>query len=253
MEHNLSQQQVLDLATSIGYYIIKNGGEINRAEDTARRIGLAYGMECVHVFAIASSIVITVVKDGETLTQTRRVKGPVTNLDRIERFNELSRTICKERPSYEEVVEQIKSIEERRPYPTWVTILAFGLIGGAYTAFFGGNLVESVIGFFVGILVKLIMMLVSHIQTAPFLLNVIGAASIVSLLKVCTLMFPGIGINTEAVTAGSLMYLVPGVLLTNCIRDFIATDYTAGTIKMVEAFFTAASIALGVAISLIWR
>ena len=40
MEHNLTQKQVLDLATSIGYYIIKNGGEINRAEDTARRIGV---------------------------------------------------------------------------------------------------------------------------------------------------------------------------------------------------------------------
>lgn len=251
MEHNITQKQVLDIATSIGYYIIKNGGEINRAEDTARRIGMAYGMEAVHVFAIASSIVITVVKDGETLTQTRRVKGPVTNLDRIERFNELSRTICKECPSYEEVLEQIKEIEDRRPYPTWVTVLAFGLIGGAYAAFFGGSFIDAIVGFVIGILVKLMMMLVSHVQTAPFLLNVVGAAAIVSLLKLCTFVIPGL--NTESIIAGNLMYLVPGVLLTNCIRDFIATDYTAGTIKMVEAFFTAASIALGVAVSVLWR
>jgi len=251
MEHTLTQKQVLDVATSIGYYIIKNGGEINRAEDTARRIGIAYGMEAVHVFAIASSIVITVVKDGNTITQTRRVKGAVTNLDKIERLNKLSRTICAECPPYEEILKEMNAIEDRRRYPTWVMILAYGIIGGAYTAFFGGDFTDIMAGFVAGIVAKLAMMIFGLVQTAPFLMNVVGAASIVSALKIFTFIFPGL--HTEIITAGVLMNLVPGVLLTNCIRDFIATDYTAGTIKMVEAFFTAASIALGVAVSVLWR
>lgn len=251
MEHKLTQRQVLDLATNIGYYIIKNGGEINRAEDTARRVGMAYGMDAVHVFAIASSIVITVVKDGETLTQTKRVKASVTDLDKIERFNELSREICNQCLSYEEVRDQIKAIEEKRRYPTWVMILAYGIIGGAYTAFFGGDITDIMVGFVAGIVAKLAMMIFGLVKTAPFLINVVGAAAIVSILKLFTFALPGL--RTEIITAGVLMNLVPGVLLTNCIRDFIATDYTAGTIKMVEAFFTAASIALGVAVSVLWR
>ena len=251
MENKLTQRQVLDLATNIGYYIIKNGGEINRAEDTARRVGMAYGMDAVHVFAIASSIVITVVKDGETLTQTKRVKASVTDLDKIERFNELSREICNQCLSYEEVRDQIKAIEEKRRYPTWVMILAYGIIGGAYTAFFGGDLTDIMVGFVAGIVAKLAMMIFGLVKTAPFLINVVGAAAIVIILKLFTFALPGL--HTEIITAGVLMNLVPGVLLTNCIRDFIATDYTAGTIKMVEAFFTAASIALGVAVSVLWR
>ena len=251
MENKLTQRQVLDLATNIGYYIIKNGGEINRAEDTARRVGMAYGMDAVHVFAIASSIVITVVKDGETLTQTKRVKASVTDLDKIERLNELSREICNQCLSYEEVRDQIRAIEEKRRYPTWVMILAYGIIGGAYTAFFGGDLTDIMVGFVAGIVAKLAMMIFGLVKTAPFLINVVGAAAIVSILKLFTFALPGL--HTEIITAGVLMNLVPGVLLTNCIRDFIATDYTAGTIKMVEAFFTAASIALGVAVSVLWR
>ena len=251
MENKLTQRQVLDLATNIGYYIIKNGGEINRAEDTARRVGMAYGMDAVHVFAIASSIVITVVKDGETLTQTKRVKASVTDLDKIERLNELSREISKQCMPYEEVREQIKAIEEKRRYPTWVMILAYGIIGGAYTAFFGGDLTDIMVGFVAGIVAKLAMMIFGLVKTAPFLINVVGAAAIVSILKLFTFALPGL--HTEIITAGVLMNLVPGVLLTNCIRDFIATDYTARTIKMVEAFFTAASIALGVAVSVLWR
>ena len=251
MEHKLTQRQVLDLATNIGYYIIKNGGEINRAEDTARRVGMAYGMDAVHVFAIASSIVITVVKDGETLTQTKRVKASVTDLDKIERFNELSREICNQCLSYEEVRDQIRAIEEKRHYPTWVMILAYGIIGGAYTAFFGGDITDIMVGFVAGIVAKLAMMIFGLVKTAPFLINVVGAAAIVIILKLFTFALPGL--HTEIITTGVLMNLVPGVLLTNCIRDFIATDYTAGTIKMVEAFFTAASIALGVAVSVLWR
>lgn len=251
MEHNLTQRQVLDLATNIGYYIIKNGGEINRAEDTARRVGLSYGMDAVHVFAIASSIVITVVKDGETITQTRRVKGAVTNLDKIEKLNELSRRICKECLSYETVLAEMIAIEDKSRYPKWVMILAYGIIGGAYTAFFGGGFTDVFVGFVAGIVAKFAMMAFGFIQTAPFLINVVGAASIVTFLKLGTFVLPGL--QTEVITAGVLMNLVPGVLLTNCIRDFIATDYTAGTIKMVEAFFTAASIALGVAVSVLWR
>ncbi len=251
MEHNVTQKQVLDLATNIGYYIIKNGGEINRAEDTARRIGMAYGMDAVHVFAIASSIVITVVKDGETITQTRRVKWSATNLSKIERLNELSRKICRETPSYEIVLKELKEIEAMRHYPTWVVLLAHGMVGGAYTAFFGGTLLEAGVGFCVGIIAKALMLLFGLVQTAPFLINVVGAAAMATSLHLFSLALPDI--HTGVITSGVIMNLVPGVLLTNCIRDFIATDYTAGTIKMVEAFFIAASIVLGFAVSMLWR
>lgn len=251
MEHNLTQRQVLDLATNIGYYIIKNGGEIHRAEDTARRVGMAYGMDAVHVFAIASSIVITVVKDGETLTQTRRVKGYVTNLSKIERLNALSRSISRDKQSYESVLKELQDIENMRTYPTWVVILAHGVVGGAYTAFFGGNPLDIFVGFCVSIIAKVLMLLFGFVQTAPFLINVVGAASMAIFLHIFTLALPDI--HTGVITSGIIMNLVPGVLLTNCIRDFIATDYTAGTIKMVEAFFTAASIVLGFAVSMLWR
>ena len=58
----LSQQEVLDIVTGIGERILRYGGEANRAEDTVVRIGQAYGMDEVHVFAIASSIMVTVEK-----------------------------------------------------------------------------------------------------------------------------------------------------------------------------------------------
>lgn len=251
MTHTLTQREVLDVATCIGYHILKNGGEISRAEDTVERIGMAYGMDSVHVFAISTSIVVSVEKDDISLSQTRRVRGGCTNLDQVEKYNSLSRRICKTLPDYEELARTIRDIHHEPSYSIWIMLLAYGLIGGGFAVFFGGGAHEGVLAFIIGAVLKLVMSLFDKLKSPPFFANAAGAAVTVVLTQIASLVFTGI--NTELVNIGVLMNLVPGVLLTNCIRDFVATDYVAGVAKIFEAFLIAAAIALGVAVSIMWR
>lgn len=251
MENTLSQRQINDLAISIGYNILKNGGEISRVEDTVKRIALAYGMDFVHVFAINTTIIITTEKDGVSLTQTRRMLNCVTNLDMLEQFNNLSRKISEHPLPYDDVMHEIKAIEDRHRYPQWVTVLCYALIGGSFAVFFGGSFWEFIVGFSVGLIVRIVMLLLNYFTAPPFVSNTVCSAATVVLVKIFTYILPTI--NIEVTTIGVLMNLVPGVLITNCIRDFIATDYNSGMAKMVEAFFTAAAIALGVSVSIFWR
>lgn len=46
------------------------------------------------------------------------------------------------------------------------------------------------------------------------------------------------------------MPLVPGVAITNAIRDTLQGDYLSGGARVLEAFLKAASIALGVGIGM---
>ncbi len=48
---------------------------------------------------------------------------------------------------------------------------------------------------------------------------------------------------------GLVMNLVPGVAITNSVRDIIAGDFIAGQTKMTEALLTATSIAVGTGIA----
>lgn len=251
MVNTLSQKEVLDIATSIGFYILKYGGEINRVEDTVQRLALAYEMDEIHVFAISSSIVITTIKDGNSLSQTKRVNKQETNLDRVEQFNALSREICENRPSYNDIEKSIKRIESRPLYPFWVSVLAYSLIGGSFAIFFGGGFKECIVSFFIGLILRFVMYAADKLQAPLFFANAAGSAATVILVHLATFIFPNL--DTETSTISVLMLLVPGVLLTNCIRDFVATDYTAGLSKIVEAIFVAAAIALGVAVSFLWR
>ncbi|MBQ3181784.1 MAG: threonine/serine exporter family protein [Clostridia bacterium] len=251
MNHELTQREILDIATCMGYYILKNGGETSRAEDTVERIGLAYGMDSVHVFAIGNLIIVSMEKDDVSLSQTRRVKGGTTNLHQVEKFNSLSRKICETLPSYKEIVHEIRSIKNIKPYPYWVLVLAYALVAGGFTVFFGGGAVECVVSFVIGALLKPVMTIFDKLKAAAFFANVAGAAFTVSLTQAANIMLSGM--NSELVNIGVLMNLVPGVLLTNCIRDFVATDYVSGTAKIVETLLIAAAIALGVSVSLLWR
>lgn len=251
MSHNLSLHEILDVASSTGYYLLKYGAEVNRVEDTVQRICYAYGADAVHVFAIAATLVTTVEKDGASLTQSQRVQGILPDLDKVEKMNALSRWICEEKPAYEEVVKEGNKIKSGKIYSFWMNVLAYALVGGGFAVFFGGGLYEMIVGFVVGFLLKFVMQLAHRLQSPPFFANAAGAAATVSLIHLATYVFTTL--NTEITTIGVLMNLVPGVLLTNCIRDFVATDYTAGAAKIMEAFMTAAAIALGVGVSFLWR
>ena len=54
----------------------------------------------------------------------------------------------------------------------------------------------------------------------------------------------------DKVIIGSIMLLVPGLAITNAIRDTIAGDLVSGIARAVEAFLTAIGVAVGTGVIL---
>ena len=57
----------------------------------------------------------------------------------------------------------------------------------------------------------------------------------------------------DKVIIGSIMLLVPGLVLVNAVRDLLAGDIVAGAARLLEAFLIALAIAAGTGISLLIR
>ncbi len=55
----------------------------------------------------------------------------------------------------------------------------------------------------------------------------------------------GLAHNSDKMIIGTLMNLVPGIAITNVMRDIIAGDLIAGLVKLTEALLVATAIALG--------
>ena len=76
--------------------------------------------------------------------------------------------------------------------------------------------------------------------------NVLG--SIVIAVTALLFYLAGLPIHFDKIIIGSIMPLVPGIPITNSIRDFINGDYLSGSIRAIDALLTAFCIAVGVGI-----
>ena len=110
--------QLLCTALDVAENILKCGGDVHRAEDTVTRICRAYGVWHVEVFCITSLLLASVrMPDGSYSSQLRRVYGSGNDLSHLERFNAISRWICREKPSFEQAQQRIRDSKVLNPYP----------------------------------------------------------------------------------------------------------------------------------------
>lgn len=241
--------ELLNVATNIGYFMLEQGAEIYRVEESITRILKAYGYNEADIYAIPGSIIVTISDEsGRPLTKTRRVLNHETNLDRVDKLNNLSRHICKSKPTYKQINAQIDAIMARKTYSRFLQVIAYAVIGFSFAIFFKGSIYDALVASVIALLIKLIQFALNRLNANNFFMTILCSA-FTAFVAIFAVRF-GIANNTDKVIIGALMTLVPGIALTNCMRDFIAGDFMAGLSRMVEALLIAAGIAVGVAINL---
>lgn len=240
--------QILCAALDVGEAILRNGGEVHRVEDTIERICKAYGAEHVEVFTITSLIVASIRMPDETRSsQMRRVYRTVNNLYMLEQMNEISRALCTGKMELSQLRESIQKAKHKKPYPVWLVYLGVALGAGSFAAFFGGSWRDAVCAGIVGIFIFYLD------STAPSYLNQMVMTAINSFLGGIVgiwLVQLGLGQNMDKVIIGSIMILIPGLALSNAMRDMLGGDVLSGTMRLIHSVLLALMIALGFALAL---
>ena len=80
---------LLNLGTELGYKLVLSGAEIYRVEESVLRLLTAYGLQ-PQVFALPSCLIVSVnTPAGHPITQMRRVPPHGTDIELLERCNDL--------------------------------------------------------------------------------------------------------------------------------------------------------------------
>lgn len=240
----MTREQLLSIALDIGEQMLISGAEVGRVEAAIRYICTAYGCRRTDVFTITSSIVLSLEdSDGIHGTQTRRITGTKTNLTRLHRLNDLSRRICRETPDYEAVQGELAAIGTTPAFPLWLEVLSSGLIGCAFAVFFGGNLNDGLVAAVLGCGLRLTTWLLQKASMNAIFTNVV-ASFLLSLSAILLVRF-GCGQDANKIIIGNIMLLIPGIALTNSLRDMISGDIMTGLLRFLDAVLVAAAIAAG--------
>lgn len=244
-------EHVMAAVLDVGEMMLTSGAEVNRVENTIQRMMQAYGCNRVDVFTITSSIVVTVQTPEEImLTQTRRIINYETDMYKIERCNALSRKVCAEPPSVNDLREIVGQIRQEKGYSGLVKFFTYGGISAAFSVFFGGTWGDGVAAFFCGLLLYGSVELCTRLKLQRIILNIVCSALVG--LGAVLLTSLGVGQSVDKIIIGNIMLLIPGIALTTSVRDMISGDTISGLLGLCEALIRALAIAVGFALVL-WQ
>lgn len=242
----MKNSKLLDMTIELGYRLAMCGAETFRVEEAVKRSISAYGMEA-EVFSIPNLLIVTLkTPEGETATRIKRIGFHGNDLDGVEQFSNLSRKICAETPDPEEGLLWLAEKEKTRVrYGLGMELLGAFLGSAGYCLFFGGTVIDMLWSGILGIIVGLLNHIMGKFHTNPFFSTI--TTSFLSSLVAYTIGAQGLCNITNSVIIGTLMILVPGLLITNAMRDIIYGDTNSGINRIIQVLLIAVAIALGTA------
>lgn len=241
--------ELLHLLMEMGEKLFNAGAEVNRIEDTIYRMGIAYGAVNMNVFVITSSIVVTMqMPSGKEITQTRRIINTgSTDFTELERLNNLSRHCSAGEVSLEQLREQLEA--ETPANKPIITYIGSAIVGFSFAIFFGGTLPDGLVAAIFGLLICFLQRNLKRVSPTPVMFNIVCSFLVGIGICLCVKLFPTL--NMDKIIIGDIMLLIPGIAMTNAIRDILMGDTVSGTMRLVESTLWAGSLAGGL-MSAIW-
>ena len=248
------QRRVVSRALDIGERMLLSGGEVSRVEDTVSRILKSYGAERVEVFTILSFMSLTAVfAEDRILTENRRVSIVAYSNDftRLEQLNALSRYVCAEQPPLSELCERLAAIDlppRKKQFRELYALLGYILSGTGFAIFFGGSWLDALGA---GICCLVVWFLNWFLKRAA--LQRLFHAFFVSFIAgaLCYLMILlGLGQHPGQVMMAVIMVLIPGIAITNAMREMLISDTISGILRLVESLLIATAVAFGFALAM---
>lgn len=245
------QKKILILALHAGEIMMKSGAEIYRVEDTVTRICKACRIPYVEAFATPTGIFLSLDAghaDSEMNTFIKRIRGSRIDLERISRINQFSREFTATDMSVEEGLQRLRQIDRDKEFSFFWRVLGAGLIASFFTAMLGSSGMDFIASLLIGILSYCATLVFERLKLNAFV-NVFCSCMLAALLSVISTGL-GLGDHRDLIIIGSIMMFLPGVSITNAVRDFLSGDSLSGLARAAEAIMTAVAIAAGVGVVL---
>ena len=235
--------RILNFTSNAGKIMLQSGGETYRVEETIARMCQSFSVDDVDVFASPTAVMVSIMMDGKIYSVVKRISSRSIDLNKVHNINSLSRIIYKERPSIEFCEKELEKFCKNDSYSIKTTLLYSGVATSAFAVLFGGGIIDFIGAFIIGILTKSLSLFLNKSSLNEFFINSICGA----LISIYSILLLNLGIigDLNKVVAGSIMLLVPGLSLTNSIRDILEGQLLAGLSKAAEALFIGISTAVG--------
>ena len=241
----MDKEYLDDLArvvTKAGRLLLENGAEVYRVEDSMTHLCKSYGCSTVDSYATPTLIIVSFTLNKELSHNVKRVSTKAINLDKVDKVNDLIRKASIEPIDLAALDKKLDVIENEKANPDLMTVLCAMLVGSGFALAFHGTLLEIIFSALIAAAARLVMVLLDKTLLHSFFKNLAGAF-------VITFLALALGKTSSCdpalMISSAIMLLVPGIVITNAVRDSINGDLNSSLIRFLEVVFIAVAIGLG--------
>lgn len=242
------KNKALHLAIEAGALMMQCGAETYRVEELIGRLCQSSGFERTETFVTPTGLFVSAHMGDQVQTITRRMHERTLDLQRIEELNALSRGYAAGDFGLDEAMHKFDEIQRLKPFSVRTRYLNIAVFGAVFTLLFGGAPADAVAASFLSLLLYLFLRSEWLSSSNYFFRALFGAGIVSAGAQLLSTLIPLL--TRDAIVIGTIMQLVPGVAITNSIRDSISGDLLSGLARASEAVFVAIAIALGAALGL---
>ena len=241
----MNADQLLNVVGYAGKLLIESGAEIYRVEETMVRLCKSFHeVEDAESFVTLTGIMLSITVDQKTSTKILRVHSRGVDLHCIDSINTLSRQASITPFTLDELDQKLQEIGKLPRYSILTTLFFAAISAAGFSMFFKGTAMDMLCSFGIGFFIKFITYLMERREINNFFTNAIGAACAAILALLSHAYVPHTEVDNIIIS--SIMLLVPGLAITNAVRDTVAGDYLSGLARASEAILVAIAIAAGI-------
>ncbi len=246
----MKTKKLMHFALLVGEVMLKSGAETYRVEDSINRILKTSNYSGIQSFVTPTGLFASIDDpDSDHLTYIRRVERREIHLHKIEQANNISRKYCDGSLTLDEALDELEAVNTLKPHTFITSVAATSMAASIFVIVLGGTFSDMFITLIAGIALSVLQILLVRGSNSKFFIDIVGAGLTTSIVIIFHRVI-GIGHNLDLMIISSIMPLVPGVAITNAVRDTIHGDLVSGSARILDAFIVAASIATGVGITL---
>jgi len=240
----VDKETAIDCCLLAGRLMMEAGAETYRVEDTMARMAETQQLSATHSFVTPTGIIFS--PGSPHHTKLIRIKDRTTDLEKVALVNDVSRKLSANEYTLEEAYTKLQEIEKANVmFPLWLQIIAAAVASGCFLILYSGLWTDIPAAIFAGGVGFVIVTKIHELTRVKFFAEFVGALFI-GIIGYTAVQI-GLGVELDKIIIGSVMPLVPGLLITNAVRDLMAGHFMSGLSKGAEAFLTAFAIGAGVA------
>lgn len=240
----MNKEQAIDCCLLAGRLMMEAGAETYRVEDTMKRMANSLELPVAHTFVTPTGIIFS--PGSPDRTKLAQIQKRSTDLEKIALVNAVSRNLSTGQSTLLEAYQELKQIEKANVmFPMWLQILSAAIASGCFLILLDGIWKDVPMAILAGGIGFTIATVLHDLTRVKFFAEFM-ASLVIALISFFAISF-GFGQELDKIIIGSVMPLVPGLLITNAVRDMMAGHFVSGLSKGAEAFLTSFAIGAGVA------